>query len=173
VLAVSVDNPKATTLRELLVEIRNGFTLYAPILIKVGDHGEQPEHTQERTTSVSQPLDWGYHYTREYGHEPYILIGPNTLTSSESVSIGRSRTCQVRVENESVSKQHAALVCDRATGEYFVVDESSRNGTCINGEPLTAGVRMPIWPGAYVSFGDAVFVFIDPPTLRKLSRLAG
>src|SRR5690606_25850382 len=137
------------------------------------DHGQQPEHTQERTTSVSQPLDWGDQYTREYGHEPYILLGPNTLTSAGPVTIGRSRTCDVKVDNESVSKVHATVTAERSTGEYFVVDESSRNGTCINGEPLTAGVRMPIWPGAYVSFGDAVFVFIDPPTLRKLSRLAG
>jgi hypothetical protein len=170
---VNAEHPKASTLRELLVELRNGFTLYAPILIRVGDQGEQPEHTQERTTSLSQPLDWGDHYTREYGHEPFLLLGQNTLTSGEAVTIGRSRSCNVKLDNESVSKVHAALVCDRATGEYFVVDESSRNGTFINGEPLTAGVRMPIWPGAYVSFGDAVFVFIDPPTLRKLSRLAG
>ena len=56
---------------------------------------------------------------------------------------------------------------------YYIIDESSRNGTCINGQPLVAGVRMSVWSGAYVSFGDAVFVFIDPPTLRKLSRLAG
>jgi hypothetical protein len=31
---------------------------------------------------------------------------------------------------------------------------------------------VPIWSGAYVSFGDALFVFIDPPTIRKLSALA-
>jgi hypothetical protein len=170
---LNVDPPKAQTLRELLVELRGGFALYAPILIQVGDHGEVPEHTQERTTSLAQPLDWGDHYTREYGHEPFILIGSNTLASGDTITIGRSRSCNVKLDHESVSKVHAALVCDRATGEYFVVDESSRNGTFINGEPLTAGVRMPLWPGAYVSFGDAVFVFIDPPTLRKLSRLAG
>ena len=34
-----------------------------------------------------------------------------------------------------------------------------------------SSVPAPIWSGAYVSYGDAVFVFIDPPTLRKLSKL--
>jgi hypothetical protein len=168
---VSAELPIATTLGELLRELRDGFTLYAPILVRVGTDGDAPDYTQDRTTSRSQPLDWGDQYTREYGHEPYLLVGPNTLAGTASITVGRSRTCQVKLDNESVSKFHAALICDRATGEYFVVDEGSRNGTSINGEPLAAGVRMPIWPGAYVSFGDAVFVFIDPPTLRKLSRM--
>ena len=47
------------------------------------------------------------------------------------------------------------------------------------GLPLAAAALAPIrpsepaavWSGAYVGFGDAVFVFIDPPTLRKLSKL--
>ena len=38
--------------------------------------------------------------------------------------------------------------------------------------PLEPALRTPIWSGAYVSFGDALYVFIDPPTLRKLSSLA-
>src|SRR5688500_8813953 len=80
--AVHADTPKAATLRELLVELRNGFILYAPILVRVGEHGHQGEQTQERTTSLSQPLDWGDHYTREYGHEPFVLLGPNTLNST-------------------------------------------------------------------------------------------
>src|SRR5688572_7762185 len=94
-------------------------------------------------------------------------------SSSGSITIGRSRSSDVQIENESVSKLHARIVGDSSTGAYFIIDESSRNGTCINGQPLVAGVRMSVWSGAYVSFGDAVFVFIDPPTLRKLSRLAG
>jgi predicted component of type VI protein secretion system len=78
----------------------------------------------------------------------------------------------VRVENESVSKVHGSVMFDRTAGQYYIVDENSRNGTYINGESLTPGVPAEVWSGAYVSFGDAVFVFIDPPTLRKLSKLA-
>jgi hypothetical protein len=171
---VNAEQPTASTLRELLRELKEGFTLYAPILVRVGVDGETPDNTRERTTtSMANPLDWSDRYTREYGNEPFLLIGENTLAGDGTVKLGRSRSCQVKLDNESVSKVHAALICDRATGEYFVIDEGSRNGTCINGEPLAAGVRMPIWPGAYVSFGDAVFVFIDPPTLRKLSRMGG
>jgi hypothetical protein len=161
--------PQAATLRELLAEIRAGFTLYAPILIEVSHVAA--DDTSDSTTSMAQPLDWQNHYTREYASEPFHVLGPNHLAGSSQVTIGRGRSCDVKLENESVSKLHATFACDSGSGDYYVTDESSRNGTCINGEPLTAGVRMPIWSGAYVSFGDAVFVFIDPPTLRKLSKL--
>jgi hypothetical protein len=174
--AVQTDRPNSATLRELLAELRTGFALHAPVLIRVQDGaGDARDSTIDRTMTLREPLDWADHYTREYGNEPYIVLGPNTLMTGTgaAVTIGRSRQCDVKIDNESVSKLHAKLVCDPNTGGYYIIDESSRNGTCINGEPLVAGVRMAIWSGAYVSFGDAVFVFIDPPTLRKLSRLTG
>ncbi len=168
------DRPAASTLRELLLEMREGFTLYAPVLIKVRSDGAMADSTIDRTMTMSKPLDWAEQYTREYANESFIILGPNTLKAGldAPVTIGRSRRCDVRIDNDSVSKVHASIVFDRGSGEYFVVDENSRNGTCINGEPIASGSKTSIWPGAYVSFGDAVFVFIDPPTLRKLSKLA-
>jgi pSer/pThr/pTyr-binding forkhead associated (FHA) protein len=169
------EQPNANTLRELLVEIRDGYALYAPVLIQVQVEPFGPgEITVERTVTQSTPLDWAEQYTREYANESYLIVGANTLKPSldEPVSIGRSRSCNLRIENESVSKRHASIHFDRLSGGYFIVDEHSRNGTCINGEVVVSGVKTALWSGAYVSFGDAVFVFIDPPTLRKLSRLA-
>ena len=168
------EQPKSTTLRELLEELRGGFTLYAPILIKVQEGSRTFESTVDRTMTMNQPLDWAEQYTREYASETFMVLGPNSLQSrlDQAVTVGRSRRCDARVENDSVSKVHASIIFDRGSGEYYIVDENSRNGTCVNGEPIPAGTRAAIWPGAYVSFGDAVFVFIDPPTLRKLSKLA-
>ena len=124
--------------------------------------------------TMNKRLSWADHYTHEYANEPYTVLGPNTLTAvlASPVTIGRSRRCDVRIENDSVSKVHASILFDRVAGEYYVVDENSRNGTCINGEALDSGGKKSIWSGAFVSFGDAVYVFIDPPTLRKLSKLA-
>jgi hypothetical protein len=172
---VETERPKSSTLRELLVELREGHTLHAPILIEVEvGSSDRPDATVDRTMTMSKPLDWAEQYGREYAGHRYVILGPNTLPSEtvDPVTIGRSRRCHVRIDNDSVSKLHASVVYSGSTGEYFIIDEGSRNGTAINGEPLTAGSRMPIWSGAYVSFGDAVFVFIDPPTLRKLSKLA-
>ncbi|MCG8423283.1 MAG: FHA domain-containing protein [Proteobacteria bacterium] len=169
------ERTKAKTLRELLVELRRGWTLHKPILIEV-EPGSRvtPDATIDRTMTLRKPLDWAEQYGREYAQHSFLILGPNTLAAGmeQPVTIGRSRRCDVRVENDSVSKVHGSVMFDRAAAEYYIVDENSRNGTCINGEALTPGVPAAVWSGAYVSFGDAVFVFIDPPTLRKLSKLA-
>jgi pSer/pThr/pTyr-binding forkhead associated (FHA) protein len=122
---------------------------------------------------MGKPLDWAEQYSREYAGHVFLVLGPNNLAGLETpLTIGRSRRSDIRIDNDSVSKVHASIVFDRASGEYSVVDEHTRNGTCINGEALTPGVPAAVWSGAYVSFGDALFVFIDPPTLRKLAKLA-
>lgn len=171
---MEADRPKATTLRELLVELRQGYTLYKPILIEV-EPGSRvaPDATIDRTMTLRKPLDWAEQYGREYAGHSFIVLGSNTLSGKDNrVTIGRSRRCDVRVDNDSVSKVHSSVTFDRTSGEYYIVDENSRNGTQVNGEQLKPGVPQPVWSGAYVSFGDAVFVFLDPPTLRKLAKLA-
>lgn len=169
------DRPKARTLHELLLELKRGYLLHKPILIEVDAATRQsPEATIDRTMTLKHPLDWVEEYGRELADNAFILLGPNTLAAGldSPVTIGRSRRCDVRVENDSVSKVHGSVVFDAPSGEYFLIDENSRNGTRINGEPLTPGVPSAVWSGAHVAFGDAVFVFLDPPTLRKLARLA-
>lgn len=171
-----VDLPKAHSLRELLLEIRGGFTLHKPILIELeqGEHRSGLEATIDRTMTLSQPMAWVEQYGRELANHSFVLLGPNTLAAGMDapVTVGRSRRCDVRIENDSVSKVHASIVFDRGTGEYFLIDENSRNGTRINGESLTPGVPGAVWSGAHCAFGDALFVFLDPPTLRKLAKLA-
>jgi hypothetical protein len=154
------DSPSASTLRELLCEIRDGYALYSPVLIHVTtEEGTGSEITVEKTVTVNTPLDWAEQYTHEYANEPFLLIGANTLKPAldEPVTLGRSRSCGVRIENESVSKVHASLHFERLSGGYFIVDENSRNGTCINGERVARGVKTPVWSGAYLSFGGFCF----------------
>ncbi|MCP4448395.1 MAG: FHA domain-containing protein [Myxococcales bacterium] len=163
------------TLRDLLLEIRNGYSLFSPILILVHpDAMYNEESTTERTMTTNIQVDWADEYTREYANEEYVVVGSNSLQQGldKPATIGRSRNCDVRVENESVSKVHASILLDRGSGGYFVIDQGSRNGTYLNGERVLARQRTSLWSGAYLSFGDAVYVFIDPPTLRKLARLA-
>jgi hypothetical protein len=51
--------------------------------------------------------------------------------------IGRARRCKVRLHSERVSGYHAALV---STPEgIWVVDLLSREGTCVNGQPVRLG----------------------------------
>jgi len=156
----------AQTLRELLDEVVAGRQLDVPILIAV--HARQAEGSSDLTLVREEPLDW-IRYTGEYGDCPFVLLG---RAEAEPARLGRSRQCEVRIDDESVSKHHATLRFDRARGEYLVIDESSRNGTCVNGQKLYPGEAAAIWSGAYLTLGDAVFVFIEPPALRRLARTA-
>lgn len=169
------ERPKASTLRELLLELRGGYVLHRPILVDVTPGSEHsPDTTLERTMTLSLPRVGDSAMIGELAQCRFTLVGPNLLhgTQDTPVTIGRSRKCDVRVENESVSKVHGSIGFDAARGDYVVVDENSRNGTRVNGTPLAPGVPVAVYAGVQLAFGDAVFVFIDPPTLRKLARLA-
>lgn len=174
-MTATTEITEARTLKELLVSIRGGYVLHRPVLVEVDtrQRGERGEQTFERTMTLTEPVNWVESHGREYANSKFIVLGPNTLHAGTDVpvTIGRSRRCDVRIENDSVSKVHVSLTFDRATGEYFLVDENSRNGTFINGATVEPGARAQVWSGAYVCFGDAIYVFLDPPTLRQLARL--
>ncbi|MBP8805499.1 MAG: FHA domain-containing protein [Kofleriaceae bacterium] len=165
--------PVASTLHELLLELRTGYVLHRPILVDVtrpSDPG--PEATVERTLSMELPVAGEPTLTAELAGCGFVLIGPNRLGGpTEPLTLGRSRRCDLRLDNESVSKVHASLSYDDARG-YLVADEHSRNGTRVNGVTVVPGEPVALYAGAQLSLGDATYVFIDPPTLRKLARLA-
>jgi serine/threonine protein kinase len=169
------------TLRELLQAMRDGLLNACPILVALEPKKEDEsqnvaeaktaESTFSWTVAVRKEVDWTEHYGRAYASGKVLLFGFNR--SSPGVwTIGRSRRCYVCIENDSISKLHGTLLFDKDSAEYYIVDERSRNGTSINGESLVPGVPTAIWSGAYVSFGDAVFVFILPSTLLKLAGAA-
>lgn len=169
------ERPQARTLRELLLEMRGGYVLHRPVLVDVTPGARDgAEATLERTLTIQLPAAGGDDLSNELAACSFMLLGPNTLSAGidSPVTIGRSRRCDVRVDNDSVSKVHGSVVFDQARSAYMLVDENSRNGTRVNGQQLSPGVPAPVYAGAQLAFGDAVFVFIDPPTLRKLARIA-
>lgn len=65
--------------------------------------------------------------------------------------IGRSLHCSLRLEDASVSGEHAAL---RWSGEEWLLkDLASRYGTFLNGQPVRPGVPLPLAKGARLAFG--------------------
>ena len=122
---MQTDRPHSATLRELLSELKTGFALHAPVLIRVQDGaGDARDNTIDRTMTLREPLDWADHYTREYGNEPYIVLGPNTLVTGTgaAVTIGRSRQCDVKIDNPYTGQGHADHVAKHASGGPTSVD---------------------------------------------------
>jgi hypothetical protein len=98
------------------------------------------------------------------------LLDPATETVIELAArhvVGRSRTCQLRLADATVSSLHAEISWD---GEVWRLhDLGSRNGTLVDGQRLPAGKRVELSPGASVEFGGAAcryrFTDASPPRL--------
>ncbi len=170
---------KTPTLLELLSDIRRDQFFASPVFVAVlaiePDSALLDDGNLTVQTAINEPLDWAKHYAKQYANNPAYALDVSGASSGGmlTLTIGRSRQASFRIPDESVSSQHAKLIFDRGRYEYFVTDEHSRNGTHLNGERLRPGVRTQIWSGAYLSFGNSIFVFLDPPTLRKLSAIKG
>lgn len=79
------------------------------------------------------------------------------LTDLPSLSIGRHPQCTVVLSDDpNVSRKHA-LVQREASGDYYLSDLGSRNGTTRNGLPVTAPV--PLRDGDSFTIGSHRFVF--------------
>jgi uncharacterized RDD family membrane protein YckC len=82
----------------------------------------------------------------------------HALTGGER-RVGRSRNCEIRVDDESVSRVHAAFVW--RDGEPLVEDLGSSNGTFVNGERIRQA--HVVRPGDVVRFGDLEALLEDAP----------
>jgi transcriptional regulator with GAF, ATPase, and Fis domain len=113
---------------------------------------------------------------RESAREPWLVISSAAgvraipLPRQPRVMIGRMHTCDIVIEDESVSRQHAALVTDPARG-LSIEDLGSRNKTKVMGRSLTRGESAPIAAGTVVEIGYAtMFVQVGrPPGARSSS----
>ena len=77
-----------------------------------------------------------------------------------SVTLGRHPACDVVLESASVSRQHARIL--NVDGNFYLEDLHSRNGTLLNGQPVTQ--RQLLHENDQVGICDLSFVFhLDPP----------
>ncbi len=80
----------------------------------------------------------------------------------ERTIIGRHPSCDVMISESAVSRQHAAVLLeDSPTGQVASVEDlGSRNGTLVNGRPLSGRHRLAV--GDELSVGGRLLVFIEP-----------
>jgi hypothetical protein len=91
------------------------------------------------------------------------------LARAEELSVGRLPDCDVFVDDASVSKRHAHLSWNDATGRCTVRDQGSTNGTFLNANSL--GTREAVLrDGDILSFGNVQFWFLMTDTLHARLR---
>jgi hypothetical protein len=77
--------------------------------------------------------------------------GREELLRGDTVVVGRSSACQIVVQDEQVSRQHAEL--RRQGGQWAVRDSDSANGTFVNNRRLAAGESVVLRPGDRLRLG--------------------
>lgn len=79
------------------------------------------------------------------------------LTSKEVWTIGRARSNDFPINDQSVSSRHAEI--HYKDGKFHVIDLNSFNSTYINGNEIKADIQMRLKVKDSVQFGDKVFYF--------------
>ncbi len=87
--------------------------------------------------------------------------------SKSNLLIGRNELCDLRIDGEWISRQHAALL--RNGQATIVVDLNSRNGVYVNGQRVSKQVLVN---DDIIALGDHRLKFIDP-SARQRQTLQG
>jgi pSer/pThr/pTyr-binding forkhead associated (FHA) protein len=72
----------------------------------------------------------------------------------EIVKIGRNDTNDLILKDDSVSGEHAMIIFE--SGQFFLEDLKSTNGTCCNGTLLKNGQKVPLQDGSEFKLGKIV-----------------
>ena len=89
-------------------------------------------------------------------YPPTSTTGRRYPVVGESILIGRESDCGLLLPEGSVSRHHAR-VWTRPSGEYYVEDLGSRNGTFINDVPIARGL---LRDGDFLRVGPFIFRFL-------------
>ena len=90
---------------------------------------------------------------------PAIVVGGTdpivfSFAPDQTVYVGRSRDCALRVESAGVSAKHARIGYE--SGEFWVEDLGSTNGTFVNQQQISG--RVNVEPGSPIMLGKEVAV---------------
>jgi pSer/pThr/pTyr-binding forkhead associated (FHA) protein len=88
------------------------------------------------------------------------------LPESGAMTVGRTSSAAVVIDQPTVSRIHAEINC--VDGVFSIHDKGSYNGTVLNHRVLEQGEAIELKNGDVVIFGEAQLVFGDLKHLAKL-----
>jgi hypothetical protein len=124
-----------------------------------GRGGREGEVENTRTFSVEELLS-----RRRTKAEPRILF----LGGHPRTVFGRGNDCDVRVFGNAVSRRHVEIQ-RTGDGSWAVVDLGSRNGTLLDGRPLTSQLPVVLRDRPVLQIGDWRGVVLFPRALWQLA----
>lgn len=127
-----------------------GLRLEGPLMVRIETNDQVPPGRSECHVEVvsGDPVVWAH----LVGRSSSLDVGRNRAL------IGRAPECDIVVEDDDVSRQHALLY--RQGGQAWVRDLASANGTTVDGQRLRSE-PVPLEPGAIVTFSEHRYRFVE------------
>jgi two-component system cell cycle response regulator len=88
-------------------------------------------------------------------------IGARVVLDKEITVLGRSKSADAQIDEESVSRVHAVI--RKRGGEFLITDQNSKNGTFVNSERRN---ESPLQDQDLIGIGTTVFKFIASDSLE-------
>jgi Protein of unknown function (DUF3662)/FHA domain len=120
--------------------------------VQQADHG----HTMVYSTSDRVNEQLAESRVARAGRGVVVVDGKRFLVGAGGATLGRSRECDVVVDDANVSRRHAEI--RPGPHGWTVADLGSTNGTRVNGRAVGGGGQ-PIEPGDRLELGTAVATF--------------
>ena len=93
----------------------------------------------------------------------------NISSQTDTVKIGRSSDCIIKINDVRVSANHAVL--KKENGVWYIYDTGSKNGVFVNSEPISDKSR--IEPRDVIRIVDTVFIFFGDSFVYNLTKTKG
>jgi len=110
-----------------------------------------------RRRAVEQLPEQPGRYLEVRGAERTLMLP----LGEEPLHIGRGRTCDLHLDESSVSRRHAILIPRRSGAR--VLDESSSNGTFVNGRRVQ---QADLQHGDVIVIGRVVLRYLEIPPVQ-------
>lgn len=111
---------------------------------------------EDSTIITTSPV--GQHLERVAGGTPvsYLMFNQKKISLVAKMTIGRNPDCSIVIDNKLVSRVHASI--QKIRDAYFLKDESSTNGTFINGHRIPADKYVKLNRGDKITVGAFTLV---------------
>jgi hypothetical protein len=120
--------------------------------VEQADHG----HTMVYSTSDRVSEQLAEARVAKTGRGVVVVSGKRYVVGPAGATIGRSRECDVVVDDANVSRKHAEI--RPGPHGWTIADLGSTNGTRVNGRDVKGGAH-PLGPGDHLELGTASATF--------------